>query len=254
MMNVHQILCALLIVLLGGVLQGMVAFGFGLLSVPLLLSVGLPMPTVLTISAICTIVQAGNGVHHLSHAVPWKVVLYSVAVRVVTLFLGIYVLRYLVGYPVASIKFWVGLVMLLMMVLQMSWRPQPRAKLHHGWDVAAFLTSGFTGGLCSMGGPPLVLWVMAHDWTAERTRAFLFAAFMSLVPLQLAILYWTFGADVLRGMALGLALSPAVLLGSLAGLRIGSRFSKPLLRRMAFLVLMAIALSSMIPQVRLWMG
>lgn len=251
-MEMQQVVCAVLVVLLGGLLQGTVAFGFGLLSVPLLLGVGFSMPMVLAIASICTAVQSGSGVHHLSHAVPWRVVGTSFVVRSAAMLAGIWTLSRLVSNPISRIKFWVGLVMLLMVILQATWRPKPRPRLHRAWDMAAFLSSGFTGGLCSMGGPPLVLWVMAHDWTADRTRAFLFASFMSLVPLQLAVLYWTFGGDVLRGIGLGAALSPAVLLGSMAGLRIGSRLSKPLLRGVAFVVLGAIALNSMYPQVMLW--
>jgi uncharacterized membrane protein YfcA len=246
-MDVSQIICAVLIVLAGGFLQGTVAFGFGLLSVPLLLMVGLPMPTVLAISAVCTAFQSGNGIHHLSHAVPWKIVAYSVAVRSLTMILGVWVLSILVHHPVSLIKFWVGLVMLVMVILQAAWKPAPRARLHNGWNLAAFGVSGFTGGLCSMGGPPLVLWVMAHDWTAEKTRAFLFATFATLVPIQLALLYWTFGHDVVRGMILGTALSPVVLLGSYFGLRFGGRFSKPFLVRVAFLLLAGIALNAMFP-------
>jgi uncharacterized membrane protein YfcA len=64
--------------------------------------------------------------------------------------------------------------------------------------------------------------------------------------------YWTFGADVLRGVVLCAVLAPAVFLGSLLGLRIGGRFSKPLLCRLAFLVLAAIALNAMFPRLVLW--
>ena len=248
-MDMCQIVSVALVVLCGGFLQGTVAFGFGLFSVPLLLMMGLPIPAVLAIASVCTLVQAGSGVHHLRQAVPWKDVGISVVVRGVAMLLGIWVLRALVNYPIVKIKFWIGVVMLLLVILQVSWKPQPRARLHGGWNLAAFLTSGFTGGLCSMGGPPLVLWVMAHDWTVERTRAFLFASFMSLVPFQLAILYWTFGDDVVYGMVLGAVLSPVVLLGSLLGLRIGAHFSKPLLRRLAFLLLVAIAINAIFPQV-----
>lgn len=252
-MDLHQAINALLIVFCAAFLQGTVAFGFGLLSVPLLLMVGLPIPAVLAISSVCTAVQSGSGVHHLRHAVPWKIVVMSVAVRAAAMALGIWVLRVLVNYPVAQLKFWVGAVMLLMVVLQAAWKPQPRARLHGGWNLAAFGASGFTGGLCSMGGPPLVLWVMAHDWTADRTRAFLFASFMSLVPIQLALLYWSFGDTVVYGMALGVAFSPVVLLGSFLGLRIGSRFSKPLLSRVAFLLLAIIAVNAMWPQIARWL-
>lgn len=252
-MSMTQVLGALLVVLAGGFLQGTVAFGFGLFGVPLLLLLGLPLPTVLAIVSICTAVQAGNGVHHLRQTVPWRAVGISVVVRAVAMAGGIWVLRDLVNQPVTWIKFWVGLIMLALVLLQTAWQPTPRPRLHAGWDLAAFLSSGFTGGLCSMGGPPLVLWVMAHDWTAEKTRAFLFASFMSLIPVQLALLYGTFGDPVLRGIFLGIALSPAVLPGSLVGLRFGARLSKPLLRRLAFAVLTAISLSAMAPQIAQWL-
>jgi uncharacterized membrane protein YfcA len=243
---------ALAIALAGGVLQGMVGFGFGLFSVPLLLAVGFSAPTVLAVAAICTAVQAGSGVHHLRHAVPWKQVGVSFLVRGAAMFLGTWALRWLVDYPVSRIKFCAGAVVLLLVLVQTVWQPTPRAELRGGWTLTAFLASGFAGGLCSMGGPPLVMWTMAHDWSTERTRAFLFAAFMTTVPLQLLLLYWLFGSAVLRGMALGIVLSPAVLAGSLAGLRMGGRFSRAGLRRLAYAVLVLIAVSSMTPQMAEW--
>ena len=246
-MDVSQIVSAALIVLLGGFLQGTAAFGFALLSVPLLLMTGVPMPMTMTITSVCAAVQAASGVHHLRQSVPWKDVGVSVAVRTLTMLLGIWVLRQLVNCPAARINFWIGFILLLLVLLLALWRPEPRPKLHAGWNVIAFSASGFAGGLCSMDGPPLVLWVMAHDWTVERTRAFLFAAFMSIVPIQLTMLYWVFGDPVLYGIVWGTAISPAALLGSLVGLRIGSRFSKPLLRLIAFVTLTIIALSAMTP-------
>lgn len=245
----HQAGNAALVVLCGGMLQGTVAFGFGLFSVPLLLMSGFSVPQVLAISLVGSAVQSGSGVHHLRRAVPWQDVGVSVAVRAVAMLVGVWVLSVLVNHPTTQMNFWIGLVVLLLVALQTFCQPQPQSKLHIGWNLAAFLASGFTGGLCSMGGPPLVLWVMARDWTPERTRAFLFASFLSLVPLQLAVLYWTFGDDVVVGLAWGFALSPVVLFGSLLGLRLGARFSKPCLSKLAFLLLAAIALNAMFPQV-----
>jgi uncharacterized membrane protein YfcA len=237
------------VVLCGGLLQGTVAFGFGLFSVPLLLALGFPVPTVLALSTVCTAVQSANGVHHLRHAVPWRTVGVSVAIRSGAMLFGIWVLSVLATCPISRIKFWIGLVVLVLVLLQSLWRPAPRPQLRGGWNLAAFLASGFAGGLCSMGGPPLVLWVMAHDWTTDRTRAFLFASFMCLVPLQLGALYVAFGHDVLRGMAWGAAFAPVVLLGSLLGLRLGAKFSKSLLTRLAFVLLAVIALNAMFPEV-----
>jgi len=129
-MDLTHLLGILLIVLFSGFLQGTVAFGFGLLSVPLLLMVGLPVPAVLALSAVCTAVQAGSGVHHLRQSVPWKDVGVCLAVRVVAMLLGIWVLSALVRSPTGQIKFWIGFVILFFVVLQASWRPHPRPRLH----------------------------------------------------------------------------------------------------------------------------
>ena len=44
-----------------------------------------------------------------------------------------------------------------------------------GQNTLTFTGSGVLAGLCGMGGPPLVLWAMAHDWPTQRIRGFLFA-------------------------------------------------------------------------------
>lgn len=248
-MDSLQTVQVLLIVLCGGFLQGTVAFGFGLFGVPLLMMVGLSMPTVLAIIAVCTVVQTASGVHHLRQSVPWKIVGTSLLLRSISMLAGIWVLHRLATYPHSLLNFWVGLTLLLMLILQVAWQPQPKDRLHMGWDLAAFLGSGFSGGLCGMGGPPLLLWVMAHNWSSVRTRAFLFASFMCLVPIQLAVLYWTFGHDVVYGMMLGAAFSPVVLLGSILGLRQGEHLSKPRLKRVVFVLLSLVALNSMAPEI-----
>lgn len=66
------------------------------------------MASALAIAAICTAVQAGNGVHHLRHAVPWKHVGISFVVRGAATCLGTWALRVLVNYPVSRIKSCIG--------------------------------------------------------------------------------------------------------------------------------------------------
>jgi uncharacterized membrane protein YfcA len=232
----------------GSLLQGTVGFGFALFAVPLLLATGLPMPMVLAVNAISTAVQAGNGVHHLRADVPWREMGLSIALRAGAMLIGIWVLAHLMHYPQTLLNCWIGVMVLAMTATQALWRPRPQPRLHAGWGIAAFLMSGFIGGICSMSGPPLVLWALAHDWSVARTRAFLFASFLLLIPLQLAVLYATFGSDVLRGMLLGLLLCPAVLLGSHLGLRLGARFSKPLLCNAAYTVLVVIAATAILPR------
>jgi uncharacterized membrane protein YfcA len=98
-----------------------------------------------------------------------------------------------------------------------------------------------------MGGPPLVLWVTAHNWTADQMRAFLFACFMSIAPFQMVAYYWNFGNQIIYGVLLAIIFLPIVLLGSSLGLQIGTHFSKGVLKNLAFSLLIIISISVMLP-------
>jgi len=252
-MDPHVIALAALILFLGALLQGAIAFGISLFATPLLLAIGVPLPMALATMSLATAIQSASGAHDLRRTVPWRRVGATLPYRLAGLMAGLWTLRRLAAASPAAIRFWVGFAMLALTLLQSVWRPTPRPRLHPAWDAAALLTSGFCAGLVSMGGPALVLWVMAHDWDARSTRGFLFASFLCLVPVQLALLYRAFGAPVLRGLALAAILAPAILAGSLIGLRLGRRISKPLLLRMAYAVLVLIALNAMAPRAREWL-
>lgn len=252
-MDPHVLILAALILFLGALLQGAIAFGISLFATPLLLNIGVPLPTVLATMSLATAIQSASGAHDLRRAVPWRRVATALPWRLAGLLAGLWALRRLAAASTTGIRFWVGFAMLALTLLQALWRPTPRPRLHPAWDAAALLVSGFCAGLVSMGGPALVLWVMAHDWDARRTRGFLFASFLCLVPVQLTLLYHNFGAPILRGLALAAILSPAILFGSLIGLRLGRRFSKIWLQRLAYAVLFFIALNAMAPRVRDWL-
>lgn len=55
------------------------------------------------------------------------------------------------------IKMVIGVILSLVVTIQLFWRPVPVKKMHYGWGLLAFITSGLIGGTCGMGGPPLVL-------------------------------------------------------------------------------------------------
>ena len=97
-----------------------------------------------------------------------------------------------------------------------------------------------------MGGPPLVLWVTAHDWTSKRMRGTLFTLFFLTTPAQLYFFAHRFGHELWQTAGLGLGLFPVVLLGTLPGLWIGSRFSSEVLRKLAFGLLAVIAIYAIV--------
>lgn len=80
----------------------------------------------------------------------------------------------------------------------------------------------------------------------RKTRGFLFGVFAMSIPVQLVLLYITFGTPVFRFAAIGVALSPVVYLGAAVGLPLGDRMGRARLRGIAYAILFLIGLSAVV--------
>ena len=140
----------------------------------------------------------------------------------------------------------VGCVVLGIVMLQKLWRVQPQPRMHPAWEWLAFSLGGFLLGLCGMGGPVMVLWVLAHDWPMNKARAFLFFLFATGFPVQALLMWSFFGVEVLDAMILAAAAFPAILAGLWVGLVISRRISDQTLRSLCTAVLVLIALSAIL--------
>jgi uncharacterized membrane protein YfcA len=133
----------------------------------------------------------------------------------------------------------VGLLFLQRILPQNSWlwRGQPG-------KVLAGSASGFLAGALGMGGPPLVLWLLAQEWPAAQQRSFLWLSFLLLMPLQITIMFLTFGRPLAHAMGAGLLVAPLVLVVARYGSRWGGALSKERLRWLmrAFLLVLALRL------------
>lgn len=237
-------IAAALIVGLAGMAQSTMGFGYALFASPLLVLLGLPLPGVVTLVATCSMMNALIGARHLDTATPWKVGWTATGIRMISVLLGLFLLRNLAGLNPDTIKLLVGCILCLLVGVQFLFRPHPVPSMHWGWAGLAFIASGLLAGLTGMGGPPLVMWAMAHDWSAPRTRGFLFSVFCTSIPFQLILLTLMFGVGMLWYIAAGVGLLPVILLGSRIGLPIGNRLPKERLRTIAYLILLAIGLSA----------
>src|SRR5690606_26666439 len=109
--------------------------------------------------------------------------------------------------------------------------PPPRPQVPGRWGALAGVTSGILGGGVGMGGPPLVLFALAHDWPPDRFRVFLWSQFLLATPAVVTLFVWRYGASVLVAWALGIALAPAVWLGGAAGRRLASGWEDVVIQR-----------------------
>ena len=225
----------------GGVLQSAAGFGYGLFSVTLLLLLGLAPYEAIPMVTVATAIQGLVGTWHHRREVPWPLVGGSSLLILVTTPVGVFLLGRITLLSEAGVQQVFGLIVLAIVLVYALWHPHPRERVPPAWTVAAMLSGGLLAGLCGMSGPPIVLWAMTHQWSSQRTRATLWALFLAMTPMGLFFLYLRFGPIVLHSSLVALLMTPAVLLGAIPGIWIGNRISKPLLRRMAIVLLILLA-------------
>ncbi len=235
--GITQLVLMLVILGLAGLGQSAIGFGYALFAIAPLLWIGIPLPSAIAIICTCTAIQSVLAARRLRANVPWGLVYKAALTRFGFMIIGMLLLKVLVDNNSSNIKGIVGGVLCFLVLIQFVWRPKPVDEMHLGWGVLSWISSGLLSGFCGMGGPPLVLWSMAHSWSTKKTKGFLFAVFALISPLQVIMLGVVFGVDILWNVALGLAFSPVVYLGYRIGLPLGSRMDKTKLRRVALTVL-----------------
>jgi uncharacterized membrane protein YfcA len=146
--------------------------------------------------------------------------------RFVTLPVGITILYAISDLDTSTVKQFVGIVLLMIVLSELFIHFKPREYLHRLWDIVAFGLSGLLLGMTGMGGPPVAVWLMAHDWEAMRSRAFVTMLFLISSPVQIALLYWRFSDKVEDSFLWGGTLVPVAVLGALLGIKIGNTFDK----------------------------
>ncbi len=248
-MSLIVVIEAGVIIFLAGILQSAVGFGFALFATPLLLWIGIPLPNVIALVATCSMLQAIIGSGRLKASVPWRLSFVATAVRLSGMAFGIFLLKRLVMIDIAHIRMVIGIVICVLVIAQMLMKPEPAKTTRRGWAAIAFTVSGVLVGLCGMGGPPLVLWAVSHNWSTQKIRGFLFAVFAETIPVQIIVLGITFGTPIFRSAALGLLCLPILYGSTLIGIPLGNRMRNEWLRTVAYSILLVIGLSAVIPVV-----
>lgn len=246
-----ELALALGVLALGAFVQGATGFGFGLVSVPLLIWIGLPVPVAVTLVLTGTLTHTASGCWRHRREIVWADAWPVMALRTAAMPLGLAVMFWMAGQGLGVVKQVVGVVLLVAVGLIVVARPKPRAKIRPGWTAAAGLVSGTMSGMIAMGGPPVVMWVMAHGWSAHRSRVFLWLMFLQLMPLQLAVMGGRFGGAVWWAIAAGVVATPVLVLAGAWGARAGANWSRQKLRAVTLVMLVAIAVVSIIGP---WLG
>ena len=172
-------------VLAASVLRGFTGFGFGLAAVPLL-SLALPPAKVVPFVVILQAIVGVAGFREARRLCDWRAVLGLTPGLLMGIPLGLLVLtefrpnlvRLAIGLLIA------GSVVLLRQGVRLP--PSPSRMV----TIGVGLLSGVMSGLASVGGPPIVVYLLALGHRAAVVRAtsivyFMLSALVTLVPMSL---------------------------------------------------------------------
>ena len=242
--SVEQIIHIAIIVTSGALLQSAVGFGFALFAMPLLLLAGLPLHEAILISMVCQIAQELVGLVHVRKHTPVGPLLGVMISGVVFLALGAMFLKHIESLDQLLLRRIIGIIILLAIAIECFWKHRQRAKPGRVWALLAGASAGALTATIGMTGPPIVLWVMAHDWSNRRSRGSIWIVFLSIMVPMLALLAGLYRQSFVGPALISVILSPLVLLSSTLGVAIGNKIPKNALRLLAFGLLTIIAISA----------
>jgi uncharacterized membrane protein YfcA len=247
-LSLELFLIAVCAVMIAAVVQAAIGFGAGMIILPILLWAGMEMGPILALMSGAVTVQLSVKLWHYRHEIPWRLVLWPVGVaRLIGYVPGFLLLWVLANSSASVVKQAVGAMILVALALQLGLRIKPREKLAQGWAWLAGFTGGVTAGAVGMGGPPLVLWVVAHDWPTKQARLFLWASFWFVMPIQITVLVLMFEpVPQLKMAGIGALTLPTAMLGTATGLWLGHRTPKRQLRWAMIGLLVLLGVSSLI--------
>jgi uncharacterized membrane protein YfcA len=167
------------------VLRGFTGFGFGLAAVPLL-SLALPPAQVVPLVVTLQVIIGISGLRAAAAECDWR----AVAMLIPGLVLGVPIgLLILTELPPDLVRLMIGAIIACSVWLihrGIRLPPNPSRLV----SFAVGLASGMISGLASMGGPPVVVYLLALGHTAARMRAtsivyFMLSGCISLIPMSL---------------------------------------------------------------------
>ena len=239
-----SIIIAGLILCFASFMQGALGFGLGLIAVPLLLSNDFSLSQAVALTMLSIGIQVLFGTIQLRQHIPWGDVKLAATIRYLTVPIGVLILVSIENLDTEQIKQFVGIAVLFALVLRAIPKEQQHRQLPLPISIATFSISGVLQGIVAMGGPPIILWMTTRDFTAKQARAFTMILFLLNTPVQALLLLLLSDTMTVDVVLLALMLSPLIFIGSTCGVVIGNHFSKPLLNRLAMVVLLLIALNS----------
>lgn len=167
-----------LIIFIGSTVQGVIGFGLGTISTPIM---ALIKPELVPVVVLClAFVIACTTLHRSWSETDWKMVWYSNIARLPGTALAVWALAIL---STNSLQLFIGCAVIFTMALSsLGWTPKVNAPN----TIFAGVLSGFLGTSTSIGGPPMALLMKSFNPTKARgtlSATFVFGSVVSMLSL-----------------------------------------------------------------------
>lgn len=244
----ETLMIAMLIALVGGIVSGLAGFGFGLVTVPLLLML-YPPATVTTIGSSLTLASGWIVLLSTWRTVQVRTLGALVPGATIGVLLGTVLLRAL---DPAYIKLIAGIVVILFAVSVLrGWRIN---AVHHPLAAPlAGLASGTLSTSTGMSGPPVVLLFTTRQYDMQQFRGSITAYFYYVNFMALSVM-------ILRGIVgweqIGVAarLLPAAIIGGFIGRRALRYLSQSQFRTITLVMLLLTGTTGLVTALRAIFG
>ncbi len=234
-MDFVTLIAAIAVAAIAGVVRGVTGFGGAMVAVPplaLLLGPHLAVPVVLALESVV----AAPMLMRTRHRVQWRVIGAIIAAACVTVPFGAFVL--VTTEPQLIRQAIAVMVIVFALVLLSGWRYRGQPRLTTSLGLGA--VSGAMTGATSIGGPPVILYLLSGPEPVETTRANL-TLYIAVTSLLGVVMLWYHGLFDTRAAWTSLWLAPAYYIGLLSGERLFPRFSDTRFRQFTLLLLIAVS-------------
>jgi uncharacterized protein len=224
---------------IAGIMRGFSGFGSALLIMPITAAVfgpRLAVPAVIAIHLITSVQLLPEALRD----VEWgRVVPLSVAGSLAVP-IGAWVL---VTQESDTIRTAISILIIIFAILLMrGWR---YTGTINGWVMGAVgLVGGFITGAVTLGGPPVVAFLMAGPFSAAQNRAAIILYFI-FVQLVAMVVYWIGGLMAWPIVGVCILVMPPLMIGMWIGQRQFANASEEGFRRIALLFLLAIGIATL---------
>jgi uncharacterized protein len=234
-MDTRTLIIAVAIAIGAGLVRGVTGFGGAMVMSPplaLLLGPRLAVPVVLLLESVVAAPMLLRTRHHTN----WRLTGTILVAACVFVPFGVVVLA--TTDPLVIRRAIAISVILFAFILLCGWRYEGHPRVATSLGLGAI--SGGMLGATSIGGPPVVLYLLSGPDPIETTRANL-TLYVTVTSFVGIVMLWHEGLFDMRAAWTSLWLAPAYYLGIVAGLRLFPRFTDARFRQLVLMLLIAMS-------------